>query len=279
VTAAVITIVKGRRSHLRAHLSALTRSDLRSVDHIVVAMGDPSVKTTVEQVNSPAHVVDIEHSAAEPLPLARARNIGAAHALHRGADILVFLDVDCIASPQLVQRYRTAAKRNDCASALLCGPVTYLPAPVDGSSAINILSSFRNPHRARPAPADTRITKSENYDLFWSLSFAVTASTWRSLPGFCEDYAGYGGEDTDFAWTARTQGVGLRWIGGADAYHQFHPVSDPPLEHLDDILVNAHTFYRRWRRWPMEGWLRAFEEKKLIEYLAHEQRWAIRKRI
>lgn len=40
----------------------------------------------------------------------------------------------------------------------------------------------------------------------------------------------------------------LTWVGGADAYHQFHPVSDPPVEHPDDILINAGVFHRRWGR-------------------------------
>ena len=41
----------------------------------------------------------------------------------------------------------------------------------------------------------------EDLRLFWSLSFALDAGDWDALGGFCEDYVGYGGEDTDFGQT------------------------------------------------------------------------------
>ena len=82
--------------------------------------------------------------------------------------------------------------------------------------------------------------------------------------GFCEEFTGYGGEDTDFAMNLSAHGVALQWVGGADAYHQWHPVSSPPVEHLDDILRNAEVFARRWGWWPMEGWFRAFEQRGLV---------------
>ena len=97
-------------------------------------------------------------------------------------------------------------------------------------------------------------------DLFWSLSFAASAEAWRQVGGFCEDYVGYGGEDTDFAHLAWPRGLDHRWHGDARAYHQWHPVSSPPVEHLDDILRNAALFHDRWGEWPMLGWLHAFED-------------------
>ncbi|WP_224160451.1 hypothetical protein, partial [Prevotella lacticifex] len=77
-------------------------------------------------------------------------------------------------------------------------------------------------------------------------------------------YAGYGGEDTDFGQIAAAQDIPLCWVGGAHALHQYHPVSDPPVEHLDDILTNAALFHDRWGWWPMQGWLGAFEQRGLI---------------
>jgi N-acetylglucosaminyl-diphospho-decaprenol L-rhamnosyltransferase len=68
----------------------------------------------------------------------------------------------------------------------------------------------------------------------------------------------------DFGQRARAAGLDLHWVGGADAFHQHHPVSDPPVEHLDDILRNGAHFAARWGWWPMEGWLRAFAERGLI---------------
>lgn len=85
-----------------------------------------------------------------------------------------------------------------------------------------------------------------------------------SFGGFDEAFTGYGGEDTDFAWNLREHGIDLLWVGGAHAYHQWHPVSSPPWEHLDDILRNAARFRDKWGEWPMQGWLDAFEEQGAI---------------
>lgn len=85
-----------------------------------------------------------------------------------------------------------------------------------------------NPHPARPAPPDGDVVSSADYELFWSLSFALTAATWRRIGGFYDRYRGYGAEDTGFAQTARAARVPMRWVGGAHAFHQFHSVSDPP---------------------------------------------------
>jgi hypothetical protein len=53
------------------------------------------------------------------------------------------------------------------------------------------------------------------------------------------------------------------WVGGADSYHQHHPSTEPPVEHLEDILRNATIFYQRWGRWPMQGWLDQFRKAGL----------------
>jgi len=225
-----------------------------------VAIGDPGVTAIVDD---PEVVIHHRFAPDGALPLAAARNAGAAHALRAGAELLIFLDVDCIPAVGLVERY-VAAYQQLCAPALLCGPVTYLPRGVRDHSA-HALQLLQAPHPARPAPAPGELVTSTDHDLFWSLSFAVSAPTWRRIGGFCPDYVGYGGEDTDFAAVAADHGIPLVWVGGADAYHQYHPVSDPPAEHLDDIIDNARVFRRRWGRWPMMGWLMAFQRAGLLE--------------
>ncbi|GGG20126.1 glycosyl transferase family A [Rhodococcoides trifolii] len=257
MSTAVVTVVHGRHRHLANQLAGLHRSVISPDRHIVVSMGDPDVR---ELVGDAATVVDLEQPGSA-LPLAAARNLGARTALGAGCDVLIFLDVDCIPGTEMIDRYQRAVA--DRPRALACGPVTYLPAM--GEVAVDGLDRFTNPHPARPNPPDGIIAEGTNYDLFWSLSFALTASTWDTVGGFCEDYTGYGGEDTDFAWTARRSGVGLVWVGGAHAYHQHHPVSSPPVEHLVDIVTNSRLFHDRWGRWPMSGWLDEFERRGLIE--------------
>lgn len=92
------------------------------------------------------------------------------------------------------------------------------------------------------------------------------ARTWSIIGGFDEQYVGCGGEDTEFGQRAAVKGVPLHWIGGAWAYHQFHPTADPPTQHLDDILRNAATFRRTWGWWPMSGWLHQFEQMGMARY-------------
>jgi GT2 family glycosyltransferase len=94
----------------------------------------------------------------------------------------------------------------------------------------------------------------------------VRPDVWARVGGFCEEYVGYGAEDTDFGQRAAAAGVRLDWIGGAHAYHQFHPTSDPPVQHVDDVVANARIFFRRWGWWPMSGWLTAFEDLGLVRY-------------
>lgn len=259
---AVVTIAHGRHAHLehqRRHLAVVAPG----VRHVVVAMDDPVLaqRCGPDVVAMPAHP--------EGLPLAAARNAGVAEAIDGGADLIVLLDVDCVPGPRLLRRYVDAAARTD--RALLAGPVTYLPegtavpapAPPGGPDPFEHLT---DPHPARPAPPDGQLVPGGDPALFWSLSVALTPTTWEELGGFCEEYVGYGGEDTDLGVVAHERGVDLVWVGGAHAYHQFHPVSRPPVEHAADIVRNAHVFRRRWGRWPMEGWLRDLDALGVLRW-------------
>ena len=106
--AAVITVARGRQEHLarqQAMLSAL-RWD---VARVVVSMDDPSLAAVTRQHPG---VQTITVPVADPgrLPLAAARNAGAEAALEAGAELLVFLDVDCLPGDRLLARYLQAAR-------------------------------------------------------------------------------------------------------------------------------------------------------------------------
>ncbi|GAC55444.1 glycosyltransferase family 2 protein [Gordonia amicalis] len=267
-TVAVITIVSGRHLHLRRQLEAFEHSTVRPDVHIVVAMDDADIDGIVADsadAGPPTRVVHVIDEAPGTLPLADARNTGARAAIDAGATLLVFLDVDCIPGPDLVQRYLRSCAATPELRLLYCGPVTYLP-PEHEVFDPRELHHFLDPHSARPAPGPCQTQLSSEMTLFWSLSFAVCSTDWLEIGGFHTGYRGYGGEDTDFAMCAARNGFRIAWVGGAHAYHQHHPVSDPPVEHLEDILRNARLFHRRWDRWPMEGWLNAFARQDLICY-------------
>ncbi|MDA2891180.1 glycosyltransferase family 2 protein [Mycolicibacterium sp. BiH015] len=260
---AVVTVVHGRHGHLRQQIRGLGRGCAPPDVHVVVALGDPDVGHVVRSADSAAVVLDCP--AGSLLPLAAARNRGAEAALDDGAELLVFLDVDCIPSTRLLQRYHAVAGEPEHRNALLCGPVTYLPPAGKSGYDLSALDQAIDPHPARPSPLDGTTLPTTDYSLFWSLSFALTGTTWHAIGGFCEEYRGYGGEDTDFGFVAAARGVPMRWVGGAHAFHQHHHVSDPPVEHVDDIVRNSLLFHQRWGQWPMEGWLKSFESTGLIE--------------
>jgi GT2 family glycosyltransferase len=261
---AVVTVVHGRHPHLALQRRAVARSERQPDDYVIVAVDDPLELDGIEEL-APARVVH-HPGHALGLPIAAARNAGARSALDAGADVLVFLDVDCVPDPALVGAYEAAAAALDLRGDILCGPVAYLPpAPANGYD-LETVASLADPHPARPSPAPGEVIRGGDHDLFWSLSFAVSSSTWRRIGGFDEAYVGYGGEDTDFAATAADRGIEIAWVGGARAYHQHHPVESPPVSHLDDILRNAALFRSRWKRWPMGGWLSSFEQAGLIAH-------------
>lgn len=271
---AVITIAAGRHTHLRMQRAALVRSSRLPDLHVVVAMDDPDISEVTQSIAMPANgstlVVDVPRVNGR-LPLAHARNVGAQTALDWGADLLVFLDVDCLPDQLLIERYIHAAAK--CAApTLLSGPVTYLPPPPDDGYDLSSLSAMRHGHPVRPIPSGDD-TADADHRLFWTLSFAVESDIWRLLGGFHPKYVGYGGEDTDFGQVAAAKGVRHTWVGGAWAYHQYHPVNDPPLEHLDDIMRNASIFHQRWGWWPMRGWLDEFERLGLAHHDLRVDAW------
>ena len=258
----VVTIAHGRHHHLRAQHATLARAERRPDVYVIVAMGDPALESWPPVDGLPARVVSID---VDPcgLPLAAARNRGLDLAAAAGCDVLVGLDVDCLAGSTLPAAYEDVVRAEP--ELVWSGPVTYLgPPPADGYP-LDRLDELDDPHPARPRPAPGRLLRGGDPDLFWSLSFALSAQAWAASGGFCEAYVGYGGEDTDFGRQLAERGIGLGWVGSARAYHQYHPVGSPPVEHLDDILRNGRTFRDRWGVWPMSGWLAELEDRGLVE--------------
>jgi hypothetical protein len=109
------------------------------------------------------------------------------------------------------------------------------------------------------------------------LSFALRATTWDRVGGFCEDFYGYGGEDTDFGHAAARVGVHSWWVGGAWVFHQHHGADGegPPVQHLDDIVRNAGVFHDRWGWSPMRGWLEQFADRGLVRQDPASGRWQL----
>lgn len=267
-TLATVTLAHGRHRHLQRQHVTLAGSTRPPDVVVVVAMGDPAVADMAAAgpcgERTRVVAVGLDQAEGRPrLPLARARNLGVEAAAQAGADLLVLLDVDCMVTPRTLAAYEDAARLVG-SPALLSGPVAYLEPPADGKDWTPTELAAAAPHPGRPAPPIGVVEPADDLRLFWSLSFALDLATWRAIGGFDEAYTGYGGEDTDFAQRAAAAGVPMHWVGGALAHHQWHPVSDPPVEHVDDIVRNANLFAGRWGWWPMETWLGEFERRGLV---------------
>lgn len=246
IGASVVTLNKGRDGHLARLLEGLARG-VPPAECIVVEMG--AEPAPLPDYGFPIRRI-VLHS--DGLPLARARNAGRRAA--RGGH-LVFLDVDCIPTADLV-----AGLDADLAEAdgLICCEIRYLPANAvrDGWSEAD-LAAAGLPHPARAFPAQG-LARTDNPGLFWSLAFGVRAATFDRLGGFDEDFDGYGAEDTDIAFRADALGVPVLLSARGGAFHQYHQAYDPPLQHFSDIVRNARRFHARHGLWPMDGWLEAF---------------------
>lgn len=254
MTMSVLTIVKNRPGHLARLIEGLRRCEAQPDELVIVDMGsEPPVE--VEATPFPLHIVRLDQPG---LPLAAARNAAAQAA--RG-DMLLFLDVDCIAMQGLTVAMAQALAEQD---ALICAEALYLgPRDARGAWDEAALMQCAKPHPVRPFPV-AGLREEHNAGLFWSLIFGIRRERFVELGGFDEAFTGYGAEDTDFGFRAREAGLPLLFLGGTGAFHQYHDVIDPPLQHLADIVRNARLFRQKWGIWPMEGWLAAFEKAELI---------------
>lgn len=251
---AVVTTARNRRDHLDRQRASLQLA-APGVPHVIVDMGGTPI-------DAAPHETIVAHQVPDgaALPLAAARNAGAACA---DAEVIVFLDVDCLATDELVAQYVHRVERY---GGIWSGPVGYLPPASEISDhSEDVLMTIARFHDARPRPGQ-RPTLAPSPDMFWSLSFALDRATWERIGGFDEHFLGYGGEDTDFARTASRMGVELWFDGHAVSFHQHHPVSSPPVEHLDDIVVNSRVFHDKWGEWPMPQWLDEFSRLGLIDW-------------
>ena len=247
----LVTINSDRDEHLVRCLEGVDRSRRAPDQTIVVAIGGakPVVPKDVIVVTAPGG----------GLALAHARNVGRRSA---NGDILVFLDVDCIPSCDLVGALEAAVAEND---GLVCGEVLYLTQPVESGWTEQALCIQGMRHPARDFP-ESGVVLAPDPGLFWSLAFAVRAETYDRLNGFDEGFVGYGGEDTDLAFRASSEGVPILFQGHGCAFHQRHAAYDPPLQHCADIVRNALRFHAAHGVWPMRGWLEAFAAIGVVDF-------------
>ena len=55
-------------------------------------------------------------------------------------------------------------------------------------------------------------------------------------------------------------------MGGASAFHQYHPPARHTPERITEIVRNSHLFHRRHGWWPMTGWLHELAAAGTVEF-------------
>ena len=255
----VLTLAGGRQSHLLNLIDALTRSNEPPFE-LIIAQLDPTIG---EEYAAPFPVRTLrlpDFEATRPrLRLAEARNLAANAA---GGELLMFMDVDCLASADLMGvMQESLTTRNE----IICPEVLYLrhPLTMAWTQADIEKDGVRHPARSFPQRG---LMPENNSGLLWSVAFGMRASTFRQVGGFDNEYVGYGAEDTDFAFQARARGTGIMLLGGVPVCHQCHEVYHPPLQHFEDIVTNARRFKMKWGVWPMDNWLAEFAGRGLITW-------------
>ena len=193
-------------------------------------------------------------------PLALARNSGAKAARY---DRLIFLDVDCIPDPDLIQDYHIQFEADE--TPIYMGQVYYLP-PLDLSNFdFDKIRDNASKNQKRQYITEFRQEETDRR-LFWTLNFGIHKNTFDKIGGFDEQFYGYGAEDTDFSFTAKQKDVPLYWFKGGKAYHQHHGGYKIPLNNFNDIVRNAQLFKDKWQIWSMVKWLEPFRDQGYISW-------------
>ncbi len=251
----VCTIYANRKLHLKNLVKGLTTSTVLFNELVIVTMNDELPKLPIAPFPIKTAAIKTNDSF---LPLAAARNKSAEIAT---GNKLVFLDVDCISHPNLIEVFNHHLEKED---AVYQGSVRYLISSWQQNKWIySALEKQSAPHKLQGKEITNYNKALHPYELFWSLCFGIKKKTFFDIGGFDTGYRGYGGEDTDFAFMMRSHHIPL-YKTSALAYHQFHPSYSPPLNHLEEIVSNAHFFYQKWQILPMKKWLNQFAEMGYI---------------
>ncbi|HEX5042879.1 MAG TPA: glycosyltransferase [Candidatus Polarisedimenticolaceae bacterium] len=173
-----------------------------------------------------------------------ARNAGVARTT---APLLLFLDDDMIASPDLLQRHLRAHR-------IAPGGIAYGAVPVHQDSPRSFLSAGLAAW-ARRRDRQLRQAATVSPDEVLGGHLSVSRTVFDALGGFDPLFTGggcFGGEDIDFGWRARLKGIPLRYLPQAVA-HQLYTKTFRDLARdirqaavADVNLVRHHPELRSW---------------------------------
>lgn len=203
----------------------------------------------------------------------QARNLGARTC---DAEVVVFVDADCVPDPELVSRH--AAWHSSAANLVVIGgrhPLDTTDVTVErllgGALALRQLAGLPSEDDSSPSSAEdvaafqpsdwrrllyrrtARLRRGdEAYRSLVSSNFSVRRSVFLSVGGFDEEFERWGGEDTELGWRLAAAGCFFVPEDRAINYHQIQEDAGPEAwredaRSLNDGIIRAkipHRFYR-----------------------------------
>ena len=199
----------------------------------------------------------------------RARNLGAAQT---DADVLVFIDADCIPDPELVARHADWHRYAD--NLVVIGSRHHLDASdIDPELLRNGTASLAK-HTGPGSEAAEDMAPDDFRKVFYrrtaalrlgdeafrslvSSNFSIRKDRFIEQGGFAEDFGRWGGEDTELGWRLFNDGMFFVPENAAAIYHQTQEdEGDSPdwreqARQANDGIIQAkmpHRFYRKSQR-------------------------------
>ena len=266
---AVVIPVYNRIDLLANTLAGLVAQTYESME--VIVADDGSEEDTTEALTSVSGQLEVtvvrqEHRG---YGAGRARNLGASHT---DADVLVFIDADCIPDPDLVKRHAQWHRRAH--NLVVIGSRHHLDTSgVDRNALVAGEAGLRE-QIASSADADESLVPDDFRRVFYrrtaglrlgdeafrslvSSNFSIRREQFNSVGGFAEDFGRWGGEDTELGWRLFNEGMFFVPENDAAIYHQTQvDEGDSPdwrqkARAANDGIIQAkipHRFYRKSER-------------------------------
>lgn len=211
----VVVLNWNGRPYLEGCLSSLAEQD--HPDHFVVLVDNGSEDGSADFVRTRFPGVEILELG-ENRRFAGGNNAGAAHALERGADVLLILNNDTEATPGFLRSLDGAFE--DPAVGIAGPRVVHADRPERiwyGGGRFDPAWGFAR-HRALRARVGAGADPAGPTDWVTGCALAVRAEVWRELGGLDEEFYIYA-EDVDFCLRARAAGWSVAYVPAAVLHH------------------------------------------------------------